>query len=66
MDKKVASKYTYEISPGFLHCRVDTRKPPFVVDSYIYSLPTISLGSMTLVNKGVYECNSSPLPPPPQ
>jgi hypothetical protein len=33
MDKKVASKYTYEISPGFLHCRVDTRKPPFVVGS---------------------------------
>lgn len=21
--------------------------------------------SMTLINKGVYECNSSPLPPPP-
>ncbi len=75
MDKKVASNYTYEISPAFYICKVDTRnkKTPnlCLVLKYSHYQQSISLGSMALVNKGEYEsnskgeyeCNSSPLPP---
>ncbi len=62
MDKKVASNYTYEISPAFYICKVDTRnkKTPnlCLVLKYSHYQQSISLGSMALVNKGEYECNS--------